>query len=220
MMNEKHSLEDATRDVLALRDIMKSLDKFKAIPLSNYDIMNLVEGKANVVLYRELHKFMSIDEVFNGFDACFLLYESKPNYGHWCCMTLRDQPHKSKKPKAESKRLLEFFDPYGGFPDTQLKHISVEFRKESNQDVPYLSTLLYEAGSKYSLSYNEFQFQKLKEGVADCGRWCSVRIMLKELPLREFKALFLSVYSDDIVTLVTTPTEQLFEYTEKSTKVI
>ena len=202
-------------DIDELRDIMSILDKHKAIPLSNTDIMKLVDGKANVLLYRELHKFMFIEDLFGPHDACFLLYESKPNYGHWTCLTIRDQF--TKNGELLDKKMLEFFDPYGGFPDSQLQYIPADFRRDSHQDDKYLNNLLYEAADRYSLSYNEFQFQELKSGVADCGRWCAVRIMLKELPLKDFKNLFLNVYSDDLVTFVTLPEE---EFTEKSIKVI
>lgn len=205
-------MNDSKNEINELRDIMKMLDEHKAIPLSNFDIERLVEGKASIVLYRNIHKAGQIEELFQGQNACVILYESSPRNGHWVCLTIR---HRAANKKPE----LEFFDPYGGFPDTQLQHIPKEFAKESFQDVPYLTTLLYDADDRFALSYNEFQFQELKSGISDCGRWVSVRILLKDLTLKQFKSLFFTVYSDDLVTFLTMPESEIkdFEYTEKST---
>lgn len=199
-------------EISELREIMGMLEQHKAIPLSNFDIEKLVDGKANIVLYRDIHKADRIEEIFQGHNACVILYESSPRSGHWVCLTIRHR-------QGKTKPSLEFFDPYGGFPDTQLQFIPMEFRKESFQDVPYLTTLLYDADDRFALSYNEFQFQELKKGVSDCGRWVGVRILLKELTLKQFKDLFLMAYSDDLVTFLTIP-EKDFGYTEKSVKVI
>ena len=99
--------------------------------------------------------------------------------------------------------ILLIFDPHSGFPDSEIHQIPEPFGTESGQDEKALSKLLI----KYTgeLSYNEYQFQKLDQNVKDCGRWCVIRGLMKDLPLEDFKKLFLNVYGDDIATILTTP---------------
>jgi hypothetical protein len=74
-------------------------------------------------------------------------------------------------------------------------------RKSLNEDKPYLSILLKKC--PYELTYNEFPFQTLDNGVKTCGRWCCIRALLKDMDLYQFKKLFLTYNADEIVTLLT-----------------
>lgn len=180
--------------------IRNMLDEYKDIALSDEQVMELVNGDANVILVKNLRGFDSIEELLGENDACFLLYESKEHFGHWCALV-------KTKDKPKDKKSLEFFDPYGGSPDSQLNFITEPFLTESGQNKMLLSKLLL----KYDgdLSYNEFQFQTFDKGVKDCGRWCALRIMLKELSLEMFKDLFFNIYSDDLATFLTMDESQL-----------
>jgi len=170
-------------------DYIKSLiDEYKNIALSDTDLLTLMDGKANVVVYPDIHKYRSIDRLLGNYGVCFILYEWKPHYGHWCCL-------------IRHGNLIEFFDPYGNWPDSCLEDVPEPYRTESNQLKPYLTNLMIKCD--YDLSYNEFQFQKLDEEVKDCGRWCCVRALLKELPLKDFKDLFFNEAGDDLVTVLT-----------------
>lgn len=173
-------------------NLQKVIDQYKNIALSDKEVLKLVEGRANIILYPELHNYSSIDEILEPYGACFLLYEAQPHFGHWCCLL---KTHDKKGP------LIEFFDPYGGFPDSQRRYIPELFRKLSHQDVPHLSYLLLK--SPYELSYNQYHFQKMKKGVRDCGRWCALRIILRDVPLDQFAYLFNNRYSDDLATILT-----------------
>ena len=178
-------------------DLRKIVNIFKDIPLSDGDIKELVNGRCNIIRYPDLYKYDNIDQLIEPYGACVLLYEAEPHSGHWCCLTLHDNE-------------LEFFDPYGGFPDTQLDYIHGDaYKKRSHQDKKYLSYLLLEPSCTYDLSYNEFKFQKMGNTIQDCGRWCSLRIILKHLTLKEFKQLFYGPNSDDIATLLTSNYSQL-----------
>lgn len=179
--------------------MQKILSFYKNIALSNTDILRLVDGKANVVLYPELHKVKKIDDILNPYGACFLLYEAKPRFGHWCALL--------KTVDDDGTPLIEFFDPYGGFVDTQRKFIPEMFRKMSKQDVPYLSYLLLK--SKYELSYNPYQLQKKSNSVRDCGRWAALRIFFRDMPLEQFKHLFYGRDSDDLATFFTMDPSQI-----------
>lgn len=152
------------------------LKYYENIPLSDKDILNLLNNRVNIEVYPNLHKYQNIDELLGPYEACVILFESKPNYGHWCCVfKINDD-------------LIEFFNPYGsiknGFPDDCLLHIPTNFRKESHQYVPYLSLLLL--NSPYELSYNEYELQQHNNNIKTCGRHCVVRLWNKNLTLDEY----------------------------------
>jgi len=171
------------------------LKYYEDIALSNTDITDLLNGKVNIVLYPDLHKYDNIDQVLGPYKACILLFEAKPNYGHWCAI-FKEKPN-----------TLSFFNPYGGYPDDSLKYIPYHFALESNQALPYLSALMY--NSPYKLTYNEFQFQKKKKGIKTCGRHCVFRLLNRDLNLYQYKDLLdigCEIYNTDydgVVTIMT-----------------
>jgi hypothetical protein len=155
-----------------------TLTCYEDIALSDKAILDLLDGHVNIVLYPNLYKYSNIDEVLGPYEACILLYEAKPKYGHWCALIKIDN------------NTIEFFDPYGtastgGWPDDNLNMIPPDFAKLTNQETPYLSLLMMR--SPYNLSYNEFQFQKRIKDVRTCGRHCVFRVMNKDMSLYEYK---------------------------------
>ena len=62
-------------------------------------------------------------------DYCIILYEERPNRGHWTAL-------------LKYNGLYEHFDSYGVKPDGQLKWISAKRNRQLNQDEPYLTQLL------------------------------------------------------------------------------
>lgn len=173
----------------------KILEEYQNIALSDGEVLKLLDGKAKIVLYPEMHLYKTLNEVLEPYDACIILYEAKPRYGHWCCIF------------KVNEKLVEFFNPYGGFPDDSLDYIPISFRIKSFQYEPYLSRLMY--NSKYDLSYNEHKFQELGVNIKTCGRWCAVRILLRDLSLDDFTYLIktmkkkLQISGDKLVTLLT-----------------
>lgn len=167
-------------------------------PMSDSDILSVVKGKCNVIKYRDLYKYQSVDELLYPYDACVILYETRPNYGHWVALT-------------KHNNLIEYFNSYGdlgkggryGMPDSELAFIDRQFVKDSGQDNMYLTKLLSADDCNYDLSYNEFPFQKMDNQSATCGKWAAIRILLKELPLADFKDLFYGKYSDNLVAFLT-----------------
>jgi hypothetical protein len=151
------------------------IKNYEDVALSNGDIMRLLNGKVNIELYPNLYKYSNLDELLGPYGACVLLFEAKPKYGHWVCIF------------KQNSDLIEFFNPYGGFPDDSLLYINRQFRKESRQEYPILSQLLLDC--PYELSYNEFQFQRKNKNVKTCGRHCVVRLMFRNLNLYEYKDL-------------------------------
>jgi hypothetical protein len=158
-------------------DIIKSqfdkyVKKYEDIALSNHDILQLLDGKANIVLYPNLHKYDNIDQLLEPYGAFVLLFEAKPKYGHWTCIFKLDND------------TLEFFNPYGGFPDNSLRHIPDGFKRQSYQNHTYLSALLFK--SPYELTYNEHKFQKLKKNIRTCGRHCVFRLLCRWMSLKQY----------------------------------
>jgi len=108
---------------------MKANDvrRLKDIALSDKDVMKLVEGRAKVVLYSDLHKFKSLDQLLKPYGSVFLLFEWQPGSGHWVAINRLDNDS------------IEFFDPYGVYMDDELKWVPSDFRKKSFQNYPYLT---------------------------------------------------------------------------------
>lgn len=152
------------------------IKKLMSKSLSNYDILKIIQNKANLITYPDIHKYKSLDELLGKHKACIILYETKPLYGHWCCIF------------KLSNDCVEFFDPYGLFPDTEKKFINKDYQKLSNQYKPYLKALMLE--SPYILTYNHFPFQEKKVGVNSCGRWCAIRLLFRHLALDDFIKIF------------------------------
>jgi len=152
---------------------------YEDVALTNNDILKLLDNHANIILYPSLHQYKSLDQILGEYKACILLFEAMPSYGHWVAIFLLDN------------NTIEFFNPYGGWPDDSLKHISKEFRDKTYQDKPYLSLLLL--NSPYELTYNEFKFQKMKDDIKTCGRHCVVRLWNRYKSLYEYVA-----YLDDL----------------------
>ncbi len=60
----------------------KIITKEMAKPLSDKDILRMVNNKANIVLYENLIYCKHIDEILKPYGVCFILYQNRPNYGH------------------------------------------------------------------------------------------------------------------------------------------
>lgn len=179
----------------------KLLGHLNSIPFSGSNILDALDGQTKVMRYSALHTFSTIDEVLAPYDCAVILYETRPKFGHWVCISLdRSVQARGLEP------VLEFFDPYGGFIDTQLDHIPEEFKKQTFQDYPYLSKLLVE--SPYTIQWNNKPLQKFKDSVNSCGRHVSLRLVMRDLPIREYQQFLLSksggsLNPDNVVSMLT-----------------
>jgi len=175
-------------------DLAKA-ERDKQISLSDKDLMDLVAGKAKVVMYQQLPEFSDIEDFLAPHGAVFLLYQSAAAFGHWVAVFKRGDT-------------IEFFDPYGLFPDSELKWTTPELRPKFNMDHTYLLRLLYLAPQRYQIVYNEHRFQKMDKKTNTCGRWSALRLHFRHLSLEDFVKKFdlkktKSGLNDDIVTLMT-----------------
>lgn len=166
----------------------KLLNELKNKALSSNDLLKLVDYKATIIRYGDLSTYRSIEDVLKPFGSVFILYETKPNFGHWVEISYYNGN-------------IEFFDSYGLGIDEQLNFISPEFRRQSNQDKPWLTILLKTC--LYTVTHNSHQFQKFAKNVKSCGRYCALRVVLKSMPLKEFTDMFVGGYNDDVVSLIT-----------------
>jgi len=57
------------------------------------------------------------------------------------------------------------------------------------QDKHYLSKILKTVKEPYNILYNATRYQKLKDGINTCGRWCIIRLMMHHIgySLADFK---------------------------------
>jgi hypothetical protein len=117
---------------------------------------------AKIVNYNHLNEIDSIDDLLpNNKSYCFMLIEDSPNQGHWVCLN-----------KLNGK--IEFFDSYGGKPDSQLKWTPMQERKELGQAKKRLTQLLKKSG--YKVNYNPVHYQQDGGDIQTCGRHCCLRI--------------------------------------------
>ncbi len=171
------------------------IKKYEDVALSNTDIFELLGGKVHIAMYPDLHNYENIDQLLGKYGACILLFEAKPQYGHWVLIFKLDST------------TIEFFNPYGGYPDDSLLSINKKFRIKTNQEYPILSQLLID--SPYKLTYNEFQFQEKNHGINTCGRHCVVRLLKRKLDLYQYVNFLNKLCNeynenyDGVVTLLT-----------------
>ncbi len=153
-------------------------------------VAKITEGKCNVLLYRDLKNYRDLGAALSPYGAAIILYETtKPGEGHWCAL-IRQNPTQ-----------IEFFDPYGLYPDSEFKFIQ---NPSELKEKPLLSELI--AGVKEDMVYNHCGMQVSSPDVATCGRWCAVRVRKRGMPLGAFQKLFMDQKSgspDELVTLMT-----------------
>ena len=157
-----------------MEQLKQKIESYKQYPLSDSEIQKITGHK--LIIYPELHKFDTFEHLLhmnNG--SVIIMYMQSDNYGHYCCIN------------KISDREVEFYDPYGLFPDKQLKFSSKDVNRQNKQDYTYLSWLMYNL--PYKLSFNEHKFQAKAPPVQTCGFHCSHRIKHKNLPLKQYKAL-------------------------------
>ena len=173
--------------------VLEKLKELESISLSNHDIENLLDGKVNVVTYPELKEYSSLDELLGNNGCAVILYMTDKNFGHWCALV------------RVNNKLVEFFDPYGMVPDSELKFVPAHLKKSTRQDFAYLSQLMDD--SPYKLSYNEYPMQHFGKGLNTCGRWSTARCIFKEWPLSKFHNKFVNnefgMSPDSYVTMFT-----------------
>lgn len=153
------------------------IEKNRNKSFSGQDIYLLCDKKVKVLKYPELRNFKTLEDAWGPHKAMIILYLTKEHYGHWCAVFRAD------------KNTLEFFDPYGSFPDSEIDMIRAT-RPDAPLQLPWLTRLM--ARSHYNILYNKQKLQQFKKDVNTCGRWCGMRVVMRDTPLQEFIDMFIS----------------------------
>ena len=151
------------------------ITEIKAYALTNDDIQKVLEPHTRILTYPQFGTMRHIDEAFDNLGRCiFLFLTESESSGHWICMW--------KKGKT-----VYYWDSYGMPPGGSREWLTAEKLTELNEDEPYLEHLL--ANSGYRVVINRNKYQKEKNGISTCGRWCLTRLVLKDHDERTFKQL-------------------------------
>jgi hypothetical protein len=144
------------------------MNELLAYAVSSADISKIT-GNNNIIPYRKIKLYNTIDDLLGTNNACFILYETEYYYGHWVLV-------------SRSGNLIEHFDSYGYKPEAEKTFIT---NKNLIEPINYLNILL--KNSPYQVSYNEFPLQILDDSIGTCGKWVMLRYFLKDMCLYDFK---------------------------------
>jgi hypothetical protein len=142
------------------------LAEIKAHPLSDYDLRQLLGSNIKIRTNRQIGDATDIDELFDEEGRLILLYTPHdPKSGHWVCLM--------RHPDS-----IYYFDSYGDRPDEE---------EDLNGQSPTLTRLLQASG--LPVFYNTHQYQKLRDDIATCGRWCAIRLHYKDKTEDQFNRI-------------------------------
>lgn len=158
--------------------MLRALDRAQAYSLTEDDISRLISlrhpnGTVRIVLYPELAKYESLEQLFSEApDGIVLFYETSSSIeGHWCSFW-----------PDSGRKTVHFFDPYGLQPDEAIRY-------STYIKTPLLAPLIHSEGA-WSVDASSQRLQSEDKGVATCGRWATVRLLLKSLSHMQFARLF------------------------------
>ena len=123
------------------------------IPLSNTQINKAVGPDSyDILLYKDLHKYDSIEQLFYEDDLRIILIESKPNQGHWVSL-------------IKDGDTFIYFDSYGKNTSHWIQFLKPFYRNLLGEDIDEIKRLA--RGKK--LIYNKMKLQGKDSSI--CGRW-------------------------------------------------
>jgi len=169
-----------------------NLKELKAKSLSADEIIKALEGRCNLITYKEIYNFPTLDDLLGEYGCCIILYEFIIGMGHWVTI-FKVNDHK-----------VEFFDSYGYIPDNEFSFIPKTFQNEYYPYNRYLTKLLYE--SNYKIEYNHTPLQSKGNGINTCGRYVVNRLLNRNIPLKEYVKILQSdknKNSDELITILT-----------------
>ncbi len=149
------------------------------IALTGEDVHKITQGKCNVLAYQELEKYNSIDDVLSKDGSAIILYQLTSLFGHWVSIFRVDD------------KTLEYFDSYGLPVDGELKFSQEHLRRHKGNIVPHLTALIKQSDHGYKVIYNNIALQRLRKNENTCGRFASLRVRLRHIPLKRFQQLCL-----------------------------
>jgi hypothetical protein len=144
--------------------------------LSINDISKLLDGKVNMITYKEVSGYKTLDDLLGKYKRCVILYLTSKNYGHFTCI-------------FEHKGKISFFDSYGFIPDDELKFIPNDLKKELRSNHRYLTELLYK--SDKPVDYSQYQLQSKSPKITTCGRHVVSRLRHMDVNTDDYANIFL-----------------------------
>ncbi len=156
---------------------------------SDQDILKPIDNTANLVTYKELVRYRSLNELLGKHRACVILYDiNQDSVGHWTVLI----EHYNGE--------LEFFDPYATAVDDWLQKAHPSKRQKYHN---HLTRLIYEDGR--DIIYNDKVVQQMKDGINTCGRHVLCRLLLRDIAVDDYiNIITTSKYKpDELVTLMT-----------------
>lgn len=151
------------------------------IALNGNQILDLLDHKANLVQYREVENYRTIEQLLGPHKKCVLLYHTSEDFGHWVCL-------------YQVGKTIYFFDSYGVMIDDQLKFLPKNLREDMNSSHRYLTNLLYR--SKKMIEYNQHELQKHSPLIQTCGRWCVNRLRYPDISIDDYYKMFKDASSE------------------------
>jgi|LakMenE18May11ns_1017448.scaffolds.fasta_scaffold9917118_3 hypothetical protein len=147
---------------MSKQKLKQELKQIVKDPLDTSEIKHYLPD-VNILTYDELNKYSDIRHLLpNEIDYCIILYRQSTNSGHWVSLDRIGD-------------MISYFDSYGGEVDCPLKWNPNELNDMLGQSIPYLSNLFDK--TDLDVYYNPFRYQKMKNEVNTCGRWCILRIL-------------------------------------------
>jgi hypothetical protein len=152
-----------------------NIKEVKAYALSDGDIHSYLPD-VNIIMYNELSDYNNIEELLpNANSYVILLYQDSENTGHWTCL-------------LRQNNTVEFFDPYGKYPDTQLRWVDNEVREDLGITGKFISNLFNK--SKLKIVYNTAPYQHSGANINTCGRHVVYRLLNRNLSLKDYHKYF------------------------------
>jgi hypothetical protein len=195
-----------------------------ASPLTSDELQKLFPFPIRIIRYGLLPSFQNLDQILDPYGAAIILFETEVLNGNPNQMKIKN-PKKSapiysghyvalcRSVDDDNNPSINFFDSYGIIPDDEKKYIDKEFQSIIGTSYNYLSQLLLHANNNYDevIEYNQIRFQKMDKNVSTCGRYCAIRVLLKEFPLDQFQEFMKRLKNrydrsyDEIVVILTQP---------------
>jgi len=144
--------------------------------LGDDDIMAICDGKVKIISYEDLHDYQTIDQLMEPYGAVIILYQATKEIGHWVAVL----KHKN--------RTIEVFGSYGLKIDEQLEFSTYNMKLHGGTAEPHLTNLIDASG--YKKIYNHTQLQSYNNNIATCGRYASLRVRFRDMPMEKFVKLF------------------------------
>jgi len=170
--------------------IEKLVEYFRKQDLTGDDIFKLTHK--DPVPYSQLGKYRSLEQLLGKEGFAVILYEVSRNSGHWVCIVRQGES-------------IYFQDSYGYPPDAPITRGMVPY--DQKYFPLYLTKLIQNDPRPFD--YNKVDFQsKNNTTTGDCGRYATIRCMLKDIPNDKFRHLFFNnqnsyLSSDNLVVLLT-----------------